>query len=240
MPNGFLPNSTLTLSMSTPPNPRKRLLRCALLDFANVVALEAPLPPSPVSPGSPVESPVNLTIPAPPIRVDLPLTPDYYHDMSLQNPIGYNPIPDSFSIAGSPPKKLCTTKFTCKLCSLNFSDPFSLARHVCAAIRPVEYRCPECDKVFNNPANLASHRRWHKPSAQQQLNCPHCSMVFRRNSLLKKHVDSEHTHLQHLRHDLRATAGSQSSGRLHSNLIPHIAGLTHHPESPFIPVPSLH
>lgn len=138
--------------MSVPPNPRKRLLRCALLDFADVVALEAPLPPSPVSPGSPIDSPVNLTIPTPPMRVDPPLTPENsYNEMPPQSTIHYLPTKDPISpIESSPPKKLCTTRFTCKLCSLNFSDPFSLARHFCAAMRPVEYRCPECDKVRNS------------------------------------------------------------------------------------------
>ena len=148
MPKGFLLNRPLTLTMSAPPNPRKRLLHCALLDFADVVALDPALPPSPLSPRSPGDSPVKLTVPSSLMRVDLPeLTPDYYHEMSLRSPITYNPTPEPIPAERSPPKKLCTTKFTCKLCSLNFSDPFSLARHVCAAIRPIEYRCPECDKV---------------------------------------------------------------------------------------------
>ncbi|XP_022705196.1 zinc finger protein 774-like [Varroa jacobsoni] len=254
MPKGFLLHRPSTLTMGAP-NPKKRLLHCALIEFAEMVSHDMRFPPSPVSPASTADSPINLTtnIPqSPPVRTvpETPLTLDYLHDMPVL-PTKYTTtyaspatktnsttatadyaagrhhslsvqsqassatgntqltavVPDhektTPSISLPVNKRLCTTKFTCKLCRLNFSDPLSLARHVCAAIRPVEYRCPECDKVFNNPANLASHRRWHKPSASQQLECPLCAQLFRRNSLLKKHLETEHpTHRQGQRQEL--------------------------------------
>lgn len=51
--------------------------------------------------------------------------------------------------------------YLCRLCGVQYTDAFALARHRCRCIVHVRYRCPECDKVFQCPANLASHRRWH-------------------------------------------------------------------------------
>lgn len=51
--------------------------------------------------------------------------------------------------------------YLCRLCGVQYTDAFALARHRCRCIVHVRYSCPECDKVFQCPANLASHRRWH-------------------------------------------------------------------------------
>lgn len=100
--------------------------------------------------------------------------------------------------------------YICRLCKELYDDAFQLAQHRCSRIVHVEYRCPECDKVFNCPANLASHRRWHKPKVvpeQQKFQsseedssdestifpCHICQKVFRRQTYLKKHLQSHDT-----------------------------------------------
>lgn len=77
-------------------------------------------------------------------------------------------------------------KFTCQVCSEQFTRSIELARHRRTHTKEKLFNCDVCDKWFSSQRNLTRHKARHNPSDTQ--SCPVCHKVFSCMFTLKRHA----------------------------------------------------
>lgn len=117
------------------------------------------------------------------------------------------PISDTCEVSGTGEQKT----YRCEYCSKTFLFRSKYLEHLPVHTNARPFRCTVCDRTYKYKYDLRVHHRTHQGIPTKATLCPHCSLRFDTNKLLRQHISSAHSHLPPPDDDSRASDAISAS-----------------------------
>lgn len=81
----------------------------------------------------------------------------------------------------------------CEICNKRFTCKDSLKTHNTTCHEIGEFKCGECNRKFPTNVHLRNHKLRRHDEGDEELECPHCDLLFKNTALVSSHKQNCHS-----------------------------------------------